>query len=172
MTKYIAFLRGINVGKIRIKMTDLQAAFENMECHEVKTYLQTGNVVFESVKSIKEFKPLLEKGLSDTFKYEAYVLLYKFLELADVIAKYPMGRDELNHAYVLFVENNAVFEEIKYSVQNLPNGADNIAYGNQVIYWKTPVGQTLDTPFSKLLAKPKYKSSITMRNLNTLEKMA
>lgn len=169
--KYIAFLRGINVGKIRIKMTDLKSAFENMECREVKTYLQTGNVVFGSDKPLKELKTILEKGLSDTFKYEAYVLLYAFNALSDIIVKYPMQRDELNHAYVLFVENKTAFEEIKTNVQNLPDQANNIAYGDQVIYWKTPVGQTLDTPFSKLLAKPKYKSCTTMRNLNTLEKM-
>jgi uncharacterized protein (DUF1697 family) len=73
MTKYIAFLRGINVGKIRIKMTDLKAAFENMGCHDVKTFLQTGNVVFQSEKSLSALKPLLEKGLSEVFNYEAYV---------------------------------------------------------------------------------------------------
>ncbi|MCC6725473.1 MAG: DUF1697 domain-containing protein [Saprospiraceae bacterium] len=170
--KYIAFLRGINVGKIRIKMTDLKSAFESMGCREVRTYLQTGNVVFESNKAIKELKSILESGLSDAFKYEAYVLLYAFNELADIIAKYPMQRDEVNHAYVLFIENDTAFEEIKANAQNLPDEANNIAYGNQVIYWKTPVGQTLDSPFSKLLAKPKYKSTATMRNLNTLEKMA
>lgn len=172
MAKYIAFLRGINVGKIRIKMTDLKLAFEDMECREVRTYLQTGNVVFESDKNIKDLKTTLEKGLSETFKYEAYVLLYAFSELEGIIAKYPMQRDELNHAYVLFVESITAFDEIKTNAQNLTDEANNIAYGDQVIYWKTPVGQTLDTPFSKLLAKPKYKSCTTMRNLNTLEKMA
>jgi uncharacterized protein (DUF1697 family) len=45
MTKYIAFLRGINVGNIRIKMADLKAMFEGLGFQEVKTYLQTGNVV-------------------------------------------------------------------------------------------------------------------------------
>jgi uncharacterized protein (DUF1697 family) len=169
--KYIAFLRGINVGNIRIKMTDLKSAFEAMGCQSVKTYLQTGNVVFESDKTIEELKPMLEKGLTDSFKYEAFVLLYEFGELAAIIANYPMQRDDSNHAYILFVGNNTAFEEIKSNAQNLKDEADNIAYGNRVIYWKTPIGQTLDTPFSKLLAKPKYKSCTTMRNLNTLEKM-
>ncbi|WP_394993096.1 DUF1697 domain-containing protein [Emticicia sp.] len=54
MKKYIAFLRGINVGNIRIKMPDLKTAFEKMGFQNVATYLQTGNVVFDSEKSITE----------------------------------------------------------------------------------------------------------------------
>lgn len=52
MKKYIAFRRGINVGNIRIKMPDLTLAFKNMGFGAVKTYLQTGNVVFESDKTM------------------------------------------------------------------------------------------------------------------------
>ena len=73
MKKYIAFLRGINVGNIRIRMTDLKAAFEQMGFSDVKTYLQTGNVVFESDKTLVDIKSILEKGLSNTFKYDAFL---------------------------------------------------------------------------------------------------
>lgn len=171
MTKYIAFLRGINVGKIRIKMADLKSAFEDMGCKEVKTYLQTGNVVFDSGKSISELKTILEKGLSGTFKYEAYVLLYVFESLSDMIAKYPMQRDETHHAYLVFIDKAEVFEELKTIAQGLEEGSKSMAFGDQIIYWKVPIGQSLDTPFSNVLAKAKYKSSVTVRNINTLEKM-
>ena len=46
MKKYIAFLRGINVRNIRFKMPDLKPAFKTLDFEQVKTYLQTGNVVF------------------------------------------------------------------------------------------------------------------------------
>ena len=54
MKKYIAFLRGINVGNISIKMSDLTLAFEKIGFETVKTYLQTGKVVFESDKTIAD----------------------------------------------------------------------------------------------------------------------
>jgi uncharacterized protein (DUF1697 family) len=171
MTKYIAFLRGINVGNIRIKMTDLKAAFEDMGCQDVKTYLQTGNVVFNSTKKLNELKPLLEQGLSTTFNYKAYVLLYEYSELSSVMAGYPFDRDEAHHAYVVFVENNAALTEIGNASNDLDSNIDLLKIGEGVIYWKVKVGSTLDTPFSKLLAKAKYKCCTTVRNLNTLEKM-
>ena len=171
MTKYIAFLRGINVGNIRIKMPDLKAAFETLGFRNVKTYLQTGNVVFESDKTLSEIKPVLEKKLSETFDYKAYVLLYEFDVLPEIIAHYPMERVEMHHAYVVFIDNTAVFEDLKTLAQGVGEESDSIKAGNQVLYWKVKQGESLDTPFAKILAKAKYKSCATVRNINTLEKM-
>jgi uncharacterized protein (DUF1697 family) len=171
MTKYTAFLRGINVGNIRIKMTDLKVAFEQMQCSEVTTFLQTGNVVFHSEKTLEELKHILEKGLTDTFNYKAYVLLYAFDSLSEIIAKYPFEQVETHHAYVVFVDNKPAFDELKTLAEGLGDESKHIDFGQQVIYWKVMKGESLDTPFSKVLAKAKYKSSTTVRNINTLEKM-
>jgi uncharacterized protein (DUF1697 family) len=171
MKKYIAFLRGINVGNIRIKMTDLKSAFENMGFNEVKTYLQTGNVVFESEKALADIKPILEKGLTETFHYEAFVLVYEFDVLSDIIAQYPFEREDDYQAYAIFVEKTAVIEELIQLSAHIGEESKWVKGGNQVIYWKVKVGETLHTAFAKIIAKAKYKSSTTTRNINTLEKM-
>ena len=168
MKKYIAFLRGINVGNIRIKMPDLKTAFEKMNFRNVTTYLQTGNVVFDSEKKIPEIKAILEQGLTETFHYQAFVLLYEFDSLAEIIEKYPFEKVGSHHAYIIFVEENAVFEELL----SISYGMDEeIAAGKTVLYWKVLKGETLHTPFAKIIAKAKYKSTTTVRNINTLEKM-
>lgn len=168
MKKYIAFLRGINVGNIRIKMPDLKIAFEKMGFQNAKTFLQTGNVVFDSEKNVSEIKVILEKGLSETFHYQAFVLIYEFDVLAEIIAKYPFEKDENNHAYVVFVEGEAIFEELINIAETVE---EEISKGNTVLYWKVQKGESLNTPFSKISAKAKYKSTTTVRNINTLEKM-
>lgn len=132
------------------------------------TYLQTGNVVFESEKNLSEIKVVLEKALSETFHYQAFVLLYDFEVLEDIVAKYPFERNENNHAYVIFVEGESIFDELATIAESVD---DEIAKGNTVLYWKVPKGESLTTPFSKITAKAKYKSSTTVRNINTLEKM-
>jgi uncharacterized protein (DUF1697 family) len=171
MGKYIAFLRGINVGNIRIKMTDLKAAFENMGFTSVSTYLQTGNVVFHSDKTLDVIKPILEKGLSDTFKYDAYVLLYLFEDLMAIIAACSFASSETHHNYVMFISNPVVFDELYTLSRGLGEETKFIEAGEGVLYWKVEIGKSLDTPFAKLTAKAKYKSSVTVRNINTLEKM-
>ena len=172
MKKYIAFLRGINVGNIRIKMSDLKTTFERLDCQDVTTYLQTGNVVFKSDKTLADLKPILELGLTKTFDYQAFVLLYDFDLLADIVAKYPFERLETHHAYVLFVENAPTFDDLKTLAEGVGDESKRIKLGdNQVIYWHVERGVSLTTPFAKIMAKAKYKSSTTARNVNTLEKM-
>lgn len=168
MKKYVAFLRGINVGNIRIKMPDLKVAFEKLGYSDVKTYLQTGNVVFKASESINAIKPTLEKTLSETFHYDAYVLVYDFDVLARIVAAYPFEKNEEHHAYIIFVDNDGIFEELMTISHNMN---EEIAAGDKVIYWKVKRGESLETPFSKILAKAKYKSSTTNRNINTIEKM-
>ncbi|WP_394995204.1 DUF1697 domain-containing protein [Emticicia sp.] len=110
----------------------------------------------------------MEKGLSETFHYQAFVLLYQFDSLSEIVIKYPFEKDENHHAYVIFVEGEAIFEELKTISQDVD---EEITVGNQVFYWKVTKGESTDTVFSKILAKVKYKSSTTVRNINTLEKM-
>jgi uncharacterized protein (DUF1697 family) len=169
--KHIAFLRGINVGNIRIKMTDLKSAFETLGYQEVTTYLQTGNVVFTTNESMETIKPKLEKGLSTTFKYDAYVLLYEFEVLTNIIAQYPFEKDDTHHAYVIFVENSSSMDLLMALGKEVGEEASRIAVGNGVLYWKVKIGDTLGTPFAKILSKAKFKSVVTTRNINTLEKM-
>jgi uncharacterized protein (DUF1697 family) len=169
--KYIAFLRGINVGNIRIKMSDLQKAVEGLGFKAVKTYLQTGNIVFETDKNSLEIKSILEQHLTQTFHYEAFVLIYSFDALPSIIANYPFERDETHHDYVIFTETNAVQELLIALGQKIENEKCNIALGENVLYWKVQKEQTLNTAFAKILAKAAYKSTTTTRNLNTLEKM-
>lgn len=168
MNKKIAFLRGINVGNIRIKMLDLKLTFERLNFQDVKTYLQTGNVVFESDKTLKEVKPILEKALTETFNYDAYVLLYDFNDLSKIINNYPFEKEGNHHAYIIFIDNEAIFEDLKSIAES---SSESVTTGNQVIYWKVVKGESLETPFSKILAKAKYKKNTTVRNINTLEKM-
>jgi uncharacterized protein (DUF1697 family) len=171
MIPYIAFLRGINVGNIRIKMTDLKSAFEKMGCSDVKTYLQTGNVVFQSAEALPDIKIMLEQGLSATFDYEAYVLLYPFAVLTGIIDGYPLERVETHHAYVIFIENEAVYAQLATLAAEHTDAREQIIPGPGVLYWQVQRGDSTDTYFSKILAKAKYKSTTTVRNVNTLEKM-
>ena len=168
MKTLVAFLRGINVGNIRIKMVDLAQCFETLGFAEVKTYLQTGNVVFKTKETVESVKMKLEKGLSERFHYEAFVLLVDFDRLPHIIANYPFERDEAHHAYVLFTSDKEMRDELLKLAESSSQEALGFETG---LYVKMPKGETLTTPFSKAISKPKYKSKTTMRNIQTLEIM-
>lgn len=73
---YIAFLRGINVGgKNLIKMADLKRVFEKIKLYEVKTYIQSGNVLFKSDDTEEELKNKIEHEIEAFFGFSVKVIL-------------------------------------------------------------------------------------------------
>lgn len=89
--------------------------------------------------------------------------------MAEIIAKYPYEREENHYAYVIFVDSEIIFEDLR-SISKKTD--EPIKLGNQVINCKVVKGENLETPFSKFIAKTKYKKNTTIRNINILEKMA
>jgi uncharacterized protein (DUF1697 family) len=95
MTRYIAFLRGINVGgKNIIAMKDLQKMFLSAGYKNVETYIQSGNVIFESEKSNVDVQ-MIEKHLSDRMGYPVQVILRTFKAVVNLLSLNPFG-DYLN----------------------------------------------------------------------------
>jgi uncharacterized protein (DUF1697 family) len=98
MKTYIALFRGINVGgKNSLPMKELVAILENLQCQNIKTYIQSGNVVFQS----KENNPSgISKEISREIKkhrgFEPYVLLLELKELEKVIKSNPFPEAEGN----------------------------------------------------------------------------
>ncbi|WP_088189479.1 DUF1697 domain-containing protein [Desulfosporosinus sp. FKA] len=99
MTIYVALLRGINVGgKNRIKMADLKLVFENMGLKKVQTYIQSGNVLFESNQEEKQLRQLIEDKLEEAFGFSIPVILRTSMELEEIINNCPFSEEEAREA--------------------------------------------------------------------------
>jgi len=96
MTIYIALLRGINVGKHhRIKMADLKSLLETMGLTKVKTYIQSGNVLFEAKDEAEQLSQRLEDEISRTFGFPVPVILRTAEEYEQIIRDCPYSIDSL-----------------------------------------------------------------------------
>lgn len=152
-------------------MSDLRKCLEDMGLKAIKTYLQTGNVVFESSQPIEVIKKSVEATLSDNFRYQAFVQVYPYAVLSGIIHNFPFLRSDDEHGYVIFCESENVINDLISHEVDVDNQIESIKSGANVVYWRVPKGKTLGTSFSKILMKPKYKATTTNRNINTLEKM-
>jgi uncharacterized protein (DUF1697 family) len=170
MSKYAAFLRGINVGGRIIKMADLKSCFEKAGYENVKTLLQSGNVVFESGKTAAQLKKEIEENLTQTFNYPAKVQVLRLDQLKKIIDAFPFGpAGTKQHSYVIFMENG-LEQDILNDSYELGAG-EKVQAGQGVVYWRVDQGMTLRSSFGKTLSKAKYKSFNTNRNINTLKKI-
>ena len=93
MTRYAAFLRGVNLGKRQVKSADLLTAFTAMGFDNVKTLLASGNVLFDA-KATKGLKARIEAGLFEQFGFAVPTVLRSVDELAAMVQSDPFGRAE------------------------------------------------------------------------------
>lgn len=171
MNTYAVFLRGINVSGINIKMADLKSALKAYPFSDVKTLLASGNVVLKSDLSITDVKAQFEKCLRESFGYDAWVVVLTSSRVAELVDACPYPADDkATHSYITLTSDEAMLDELFESGEAL-GGVEQVRLGPEASAWLAPAGGTLESPFSKLSAKPRYKASTTTRNLRTLIKV-
>lgn len=170
MTKYAAFLRGINVGGRIIKMADLKICLARTGFENVATILQSGNVVFTSKsQDTTVLKHQMEGALTEAFHYPAIVFVYSIEAVAQIVTDCPFEPDENHHRYVVFIACDA--DVFAAAIAAADTKIEEVKIGKNCLYWCVPKGKSLDTTFSKQLNTAKLKPLHTIRNLNTLEKI-
>jgi uncharacterized protein (DUF1697 family) len=167
--KYVALLRGINVGGRVVKMAELTVLFEALGLTRVQTVLQSGNVVFEG-GSAATHKTSIEAGLSKRFHYPAKVQVYSLVALKKIVDACPFQSSSEYHSYIIFFENG-LEKQLMIDASNLDKTSEQVRLGEGVLYWRVPKGLTLQSPLAKYLVKAQYKNYHTNRNINSLQKI-
>lgn len=109
---YIALLRGVNVGgNNKLPMKELASLCEACGCGDVKTYIQSGNVVFRlSGKKAAGFPKMLEKQISGQFGFNTTVILRSAVEMRAIAQNNPFFRPSIDpkslHVIFLAAEPN------------------------------------------------------------------
>ncbi|GGH94403.1 DUF1697 domain-containing protein [Arthrobacter liuii] len=171
MGSYAVFLRGINVGGINIKMADLRDALKSCGFLDATTLLASGNVVLSSSLDAAGVKQECEKCLRAAFGYEAWVVVLEAGRVAGLVDACPYPEDnKATHTYITLSSDTAVLDELEAAGAALER-QDQQRLGPEALAWLAPVGGTLDSPFSKISAKAKFKAATTTRNLRTLIKV-
>lgn len=105
MTTFVALLRAVNVGgTAKLAMTDLKSLCEGLGFSNVRTFIQSGNVVFDSAWTEQQVKAALETALSTLLKKQATVFVRSGAELADVLDRNPFSSAEGNRVLVYFFD--------------------------------------------------------------------
>ncbi len=169
MTKYVALLRGVNVGGVNMKMADLADVVRGLGYDDVKTVLASGNVLFTTPDAAAASKDKLEAALRERFGYEAWVHVLTVDAVQRIIDAYPFERAADRHAYVVFVLKPEVRDDIL--AVRLDPAYEQVKAGDGVVYWTVPKGSTLESAMGKSQGSSKHKQWVTTRNLNTLEKL-
>ena len=157
MNKFAAFLRGINVGGHHIvKMEDLRRIFMSMGFENVKTYIQSGNAIFETAeKNVDSLTEKIERKLFDSVGFEVKTMLRTVPELENAAAHNPFSESENVKVYITFL-SAAPDEEMARAVASLGNELESFRVRNRELY------SSLD----KRVKKSLFTNNFTVKHLN------
>jgi uncharacterized protein (DUF1697 family) len=176
MTVYVALLRGVNVGaKNRIKMADLQRTLEVAGLGKVETYIQSGNIIFESSEGEEAVQLKIEGAIKETFGPTISTVLRSAEELSQLIQNCPFTEKEIHEAEAANTEGESLYVALlqkapqKTEILNkyvTPDDAYQIRNRDLYLLLKHSIRN------SKLAgALDKLGVPLTVRNYNTIQKL-
>ncbi len=175
MSRFVAFLRAINVGGHTVKMEELRKIFESLGVGGVETFIASGNVIFES--STRRGEPLrkkIEMTLRTELGYEVATFLRSDAELKGMGEYQPFAASQFRAPVsTLFVAllSEELRDDAKQKLINHGGAEDEFHVHSREIYWLCHV-RANESKFSG----PKLEKTIgmrtTVRNINTIRRLA
>lgn len=171
MITYISILRGINVsGKNIIRMEILRELYEGLNFLNIKTYIQSGNVIFQFRKSENtELELIISSQIKKKFGFEVPVIVLTLAEMKDIIERNPYKADKTKDIKFLHA---TIFtsrpEQINYEIINevkLPG--EDFKLIERTVYLYCPYGYG-KTKLSNTFFEKKLKVGATTRNWRTI----
>ena len=176
MARYVALLRGINVGgKNLIPMPALKACFEDAGFTDVRTYIQSGNVLFSApTGNARELTERTERIIRTTFAhYDASVILRSKAQMRKVVSDAPKGfgakPDEYRYDAIFLkapLSSKAAIKELE-----MKEGVDQCWAGAGILYFSRTVQGITSSRINRIVGRPIYQQ-MTIRNWNTTTKLA
>ena len=167
--KYVAFLRAINVGgNAIIKMADLKKMFEAAGMENVQTYIQSGNVIFESDEDAETLAKRIERQLEGAARYRIELFVRTMREVRAMVQKSPFTAKDGEVAYVTFLPNKPD-KKSQQALLAFKSEADDFAFKGRELYnlRRDPEKSVFSGNFvEKILKMP-----ATTRNLTTITKI-
>jgi uncharacterized protein (DUF1697 family) len=172
--KYVALLRGINVGGSRkIVMAELREIMKRNGFEHVQTYIQSGNIIFESSeRDVSVLVSRLEDLIKKEFGHAVPVVLLSQKELETVVDEVPSGwmQDPAWKYNYLFLQSSHTASEVIQAVGKLKPDIEKLTPGKRVVYQELLFTRFGQTTSGKLTSMPVYKI-MTIRNHNTVTKL-
>ena len=169
--RYILLLRGVNVGgKNKVSMNDLTASLEGLGYQDVVTYINSGNVIFDTDDDLTTIKENIA-GMLGRFPFTIkHVILTKEEYLGEVSGLPEWWYQPLARKDVLFYTDGVDSEYIKERIGQMPLHDEIVHFGKKAVFWgKYTEKEFLRTSYHKLLMKEKFYPLITIRNGRTFD---
>jgi len=176
MTIYISILRGINVGgQKKIRMEDLKALYERLGFREVRTYIQSGNVIFNTSLNIKilSLSEKIEKAIEEEYHFHVPVIMRTADEMHQILSSNPFLNEEgINWEKLHVTFLNEIPQSTKaITLKEADFSPDRFRIIGKEVYLYCPGGYG-NTKLSNNFFEKKLHQKATTRNWKTVGTLA
>jgi uncharacterized protein (DUF1697 family) len=171
LSMFIALLRGINVGgRTMVPMAQLKNNFEHLGFQNVRTYINSGNVIFEAPLAMnpRQLESAIEAELKRAYSFDIRVIVRTAQELAQTVRSIPPSWQDRNgvKCNVIFLHHSIDSPQLLERLQPKPD-IESLHYHPGVLFWSANTSDLTKSNMIKLSRSPLYQA-MTVRNLNTL----
>jgi uncharacterized protein (DUF1697 family) len=176
MARYVALLRGINVGgKRKVPMADLRDVFAELGYRDVSTYIQSGNVLFSATGAAAKLEGDIERALETTFGFPLVVVVRSERQLRAVVDKAPAAFRKDPDAYyrdAVFLKAPLTAATAMKVIERIKprEGVDEAWMGAGVVYFQRLGAERTRSKLSKVASTPEYQL-MTIRSWATTTKL-
>jgi len=168
MRAYVALLRGVNVaGHARVSMDELRKCFESQGLEKTRTYIQSGNVVFEhKIANASGLIEKIEKGIKAVFGLDVRVIIRTRAEMSRVIENTPFRAEEHDKAHLTFLSAEPKDVPTR-EIEAVKDKTEKFLVSGREVYLYCPNGYG-KSKLSNSFFERKLKVSATTRNWRTV----
>lgn len=176
MNTYIALLRGINIsGKNKIAMSELKSECEKLGLNKVSTYLNSGNIVFQSeCENTEKLAEDIMSMISSCFSLDIPVCIISCSALNDILEKAPEWWDSGNkkiYDNIILPIRPTSCDDVHQALGEPSEGIDMVSDHQQAIYWSFDLDHYRKSQWWIRSASTDIKDHITIRTANTMKKV-
>lgn len=176
MKRYVALLRGINIsGKNKVPMAELKKCFEKLAFEEVKTYLNSGNVIFSSDgDDIRKFTNQIEVMIKNQFDLDIPVFVISRDALVDILHNAPKWWDDDNNEIydnLIFIMPPAKFPDVYNEIGEPKRELERIESYKEAIFWSFNRKDYQKTNWWSKTASTTIGTKLTIRTATTVKRI-
>ena len=172
--RYVLLLRGINVGgKNRVVMAELREKLEALGFTEVTSYINSGNLFFNSEEDINSIREKVQTHLKESYDFDLLsIIISAEAYKADYLNLPAWWNEEFARRDVLFYTEAVDRDAFKEEVASMSLGNEEIHFGELAVYWgKYDEANYKKTAYARYLVKSPCYKQMTVRNGKTYEKI-
>jgi uncharacterized protein (DUF1697 family) len=171
MTRYVAFLRAVNLGKRRVAMPTAREALERLGYDDVGSFVNSGNLLFTSAEEAVDCERAIRAELEDVFGFEITTFVRTAAEVRALATDTPFGELAAGHTHFVLLPLNRLSAADRKNVEAMSNDRDQCVVVGRDVHWLIRAKSTETTLGSKRWRDALPDNPTTARNTTMMAKL-